>query len=56
MPSATAIALDIHMDSPIGSMNRNQKSDSATQITTEINRRSNQLVSMGRKPVRTATV
>ena len=48
--SKTAMAFDIQIDGPRGSMNRNQNSDNATQITTEMNSRSNQFVSIGRKP------
>ena len=47
--SASAMALEIQIVSPAGSMKRNQNSDSATQITTEMKIRSNQLVSIGRK-------
>ena len=42
------MTLLIQIDGPSGSMNLNQNSDSATQITTEMKMRSNQLVSIGR--------
>lgn len=41
---------EIQIDAPNGSKKRNQKSDIAIQITTEMKNRSNQLVSIGKKP------
>ena len=47
---AKAMMFEIQIDKPNGSINRNQSSDIAIQITTEMNNRSNQLVSIGKKP------
>lgn len=41
---------EIQIDSPIGSRKRNHKSERAIQMTTEMNKRSNQLVSIGKNP------
>ena len=50
MAKASEMALEIQMESPSGSAKRNHKSDSAIQMTTDMKRRSNQLVSIGKKP------